>query len=189
MIGTLKQLKDWLGEEGDKADDRLTAFLTRGSAFVNTYCRRTFESTTYTDELYDGSGTDVLLLNAWPATAVASLAEYGSALTVGSDPSANPDVLLYGDEGMLVRPGGIFIRGRRWYKVTYTAGYASDNMPAVVLEAALNYAALLNKEKDRVGMNSKTMGQQITSYTRELPELVRQGLDHYRDLSFSRRVA
>lgn len=189
MIGTLQQLKDYLGETKDLSDARLSSALQRATGLVNQYCRRLFEEATYTDELYDGTGTPVLQLDKYPLSAVSSVKEDGAALTIGTNPAAGDySVLWYAAEGHLVRPSGIWIPLRRNYAVTYTAGYSASAMPPEVLQGALDYAALIVREKDRIGIESKTTGEQTTQYTRELPKFTRQGLDAYRDWSTARRV-
>jgi hypothetical protein len=192
VIGTLQQLKDYLGIEDDKGDVRLNAALTSATSMINAYCRRkSFESAVYTAELYDGTGTDTLQLDSIPITAVATVLEAGVALVVGLDPNANPkpEVIWYAEEGHLVRPFSRWWAYRRYYSVTYTAGYTTATMPPLIVQAALDQAALINKEKDRIGMNNKTLGQQTTSFARELPKGVKDALDYYRDLSICRRVA
>lgn len=190
MIGTLQGLKDYLAIADDKGDGRLTTALGRGSDLVKAYCRRPLESATYTGELYDGSGTDTLQLRNFPIISLASLKEGGVALTFGTDPSAGDyDALWYAEEGHLVRPFGCWMPLRRFYFVTYDAGYTAGTMPPIVEQAAYEYAALVNIEKDRIGMNSKTLGQQQTQYTKELPKHIREGLDYYRDVAMIRGAA
>ena len=191
MLATLKELRDYLGEKGSGEDPRLTAALARATSIVNAYCRRrSLESATYNDELVDGSGTDTLQLD-YPITAVASLYEAGVALTVGLDPNANPkpDVIWYGDRGHLVRPFGLFLPYPRYYKVSYTAGYVAGSIPPAIVQATLDQAALIIKEKDRIGIQSKTTGNQVTNYVREIPKDIKAALDPYCDLSGARSVA
>lgn len=192
MLATLKELRDYLGETGSGQDPRLTAALVRATDIINAYCnRRSLESAVYTDELVDGSGTDTLQLDNYPITAVASLYEAGAALTVGLDPNANPapEVIWYGTQGHLVRPFGMFLPWPRYYKVTYTAGYAAGSIPPAIVQAVLDRAALIAKEKDRIGLQSKTTGNQVVNYTRDIPKEIKAGLDYYRDLSVARSVA
>lgn len=192
MLATLQELRSYLGEKGTSQDTRLTAALQRATSILNAYCRRnSLESDTYTDALVDGTGTNTLQLDNYPVTAVASLAEGGSALTVGLDPNANPapDVIWYGERGHLVRPFAIFLPYPRHYKVTYTAGYVAGSIPPVLVQACVDLAALLAIEKNRIGLQSKTTGNQVVNYVRKLPDEVRAGLDYYRDLSTARSVA
>jgi hypothetical protein len=191
VIGTLQQLKDYIGEVEDKSDERLTAALQAATSWVNAYCRRrSFELATYTAELCDGTGTDTLQLDV-PIVSVSAVLEGGSALVVGVDPNANPtpDVIWYGNEGHLVRPFGCFFAYRRFYSVTYSAGYAPDDIPPIVLQACLDQAALIVREKSIIGIDQKNIGQQSTTYRREIPKAIKDGLDFYRDLAINRRIA
>ncbi len=188
MIGTLQEFKDYVGEASDKADPRMLSALTRSASLLaSSYNRRAFESAPY-DLLLDGSCSPRLQLPDIPVTAVSAVYEAGTALVVGLDPNADPtpDVIWYGERGSLVRIGAIFSGYPKHYRVVYTAGYSAELMPEVVKQAAFDIAALIVKEKDRIGTQSKTAGQQTTQYLRELPEHVRLAMEQYR---MKRRVA
>lgn len=190
MLATLKEFRDYLGEKGSGQDPRLTNALKRATAFVNAYCnRKSLESAIYTNEMYDGSGTDSLQVDNYPISAVASLSEFGTALTVDADPTNSPDVIWKSERGVLVRPFGIFLPYDHYYKVTYTAGYVAGSIPSGIVQATLEWAGLLVKEKDRIGIQSKTTGNQVVNYMRELSKDSRMALDYYRDLSVARSVA
>lgn len=191
MIGTLQEFKDYLGERSDASDARLTVALVTATELVNAYCRRkSFESVVYTAELQDGTGTDTLQLDNYPLTDVATVLEDGTALVIGLDPSANPspDVLWYAEEGHLVRPSAVWWAYPRFYSATYTAGYSVATMPPIVKQAAYDYAALLVMEPKRIGLQTKTAGQQTASFVRDLPTFVKAGLDYYRDIATARSV-
>lgn len=181
-LATKDELKQYLGITSSAEDERLDALLARASRIVTHYCNQeSFEAATFTDEFYDGSGTDLLQLKRSPVTAVTAVKELGVALTVGNDPSVEPapQVLWY-EDGRLLRPDGLlFVCKPRHYKVTYTAGYAAGQVPPPIVQAVLDLCALFLREPDRIGIQNKTVGQQTTSFVRTLPEGVREGLDHY----------
>lgn len=187
---TLDDFKVQIGAEDDLDDIRLTDILTRASAYIEKYCRRTFASATYTTELYDGSGTDTLILKHFPIVSgtTPTVLENGSAMSVGTNmATADYDVLVYYDEGELIRPYGVpFYAFRRYYSVTYQAGYAT--IPEEIQQACIDLGMIMAKEKDRAGMASKTAGQQSSSYIRTLPEISRQALELHRDLILGRAV-
>jgi len=183
-LATLAQLKEALGETADTDDTRLTRILNAASGYCERYCRRTFASATYTNELYDGSGRDVLLLNHFPIITLTSVSEYGTALTVGVNPTDGADVFPDKPRGAIIRPDARFIACRMYYDVTYDAGYAS--VPDEVVQSCIDVASIMVREKDRIGLGSKSAGQQTTSYIREIPEMSRQTLDLYRNFSLMR---
>lgn len=180
---TLDEFKQALGETSDTDDARLQDVLDRGTAYIERYCRRTFASATYTTELYDGTGTDTLILRHFPIVSgtTPTVLENGSALTVGTNPVNGVDVLVYHEEGELIRPYGVpFYNFRRWYSVTYQAGYAT--IPLEIQQACIDLGMIIAQEKDRKGMQSKTVGQQSVSYIRALPKHSQEALEMARDL-------
>jgi len=182
LLTNLANLKDYLGGEASGGNDTLlTRLIGVASDAIERYCNRTFSLTTYTAELYDGTGTDTLRLRQSPIVGTPTVLEDGVALTVGENPTGDYDVLVYKKGGTLVRQFSSWFQFRRYYSVTYDAGYST--IPAAVEQAALDLAALMYKERDRIGLNTKNLGQQGTSYLRKLPEHVLMGLKPYRRLS------
>jgi hypothetical protein len=196
MLATIKDLRDYLGEKGSGEDPRLTKALSRASAMIVGYLNRgSIELATYTAELYDGNGTDTLQVRypiKFPADDALAVTmqvfEGTSALTVSALATDDPDVLVDKELGHLMRPFSRWIPQRRWYSVTYSAGYSVGAIPEPIVQAALDLAALITVEKNRIGIQSKTTGNQVTNYVREIPKEVKASLDPYRDLSLSRRA-
>lgn len=186
MLTTIDKLKEAIGEKSDLDDVRLTRLLTASSDLIERYCSRVFASATYTAEMHDGSGTDVLTLLNWPIVSVSSLLEYGTSLVVGTDPSASPtpDALIYAAQGQLIRVAGIWHRARNYYSVTYIAGYAT--IPSEIVQATIDLASLMVREKDRIGEAAHTVGQNTVQLIRSLPEASQRALDLHRDLALGR---
>ena len=185
-LATIDQLKEYLGDASDKDDALLTRIVSAATDAIENYCGRTFAATVYTSELYDGTGTQSLQLRHFPIISVTTLLEAGNPLTTGLDPNASPspDALIYAEEGQLVRPWFYWLPYRRWYSVTYQAGYAT--VPAGIVQACLDLSALILREKEHIGMASKTAGQQIVTYRGELPKTIKAILDGYADLTLGR---
>jgi hypothetical protein len=186
-LTTIDALKQWLGEASDKSDAQLAHVVSAASAFVESYCQRSFNSATYT-EYHDGTDAETLNLDQFPIISVTGIFEGGSAVSLvsGVDPYANPqpEIVIYQEEGKLVRPFSRFFSFRRFYKVVYVAGYAE--IPADLVDATLNVAALMLREKDRIGIASKQSSQQATQFIRSLPETAQRTLDRYRDMTLRR---
>lgn len=192
VLINISLLKEYLKEEGSKNDTLLTAVVTRASAIIEAYCCRTFGQATYT-EFYDGSGTETLVLRNFPITlppdigaVTPTVLEAGTGLVVGEDPNASPapDILIYKETGRLVGNNRVWQPLRRWYKVTYSAGFVS--MPQGIVQACIDLCELILRERERSGIQSKTTGQQTVQYIRRLPDYSQQVLDQFRDPVFSR---
>lgn len=181
MLTTIDKVKEILIETTDKDDARLTSCLTRASKFIEQYTGRTFASTVYTNEMYDGTGSDTLQLRNYPLIAVSSVLEYGNALTIGTDPSTGVNIIWKADTGKLVRPYFRFLPYRAWYSVTYTAGYAA--IPDDIVEVAIQMTLLMLKERERAGLAAHGTGATQSTYTRKLPEWANTTLEMYRDLA------
>lgn len=186
LLTTIDKVKEFLTETSDKDDLRLTACLTRASAIIEKYCRRTFLQTTYTGEMYDGTGTDVLTLRHFPIVGTPTVLESGSAMVVGTDPAASPtpEVLVYATEGQLIRNFYTWLLYRNYYKVTYNAGFAA--IPQEIVEAAIEMTLIMLKEKERAGLAQHTTGAVTSTYIRTLPQASQWALDLHRDLTLGR---
>lgn len=187
-LATLDQLKEYLSIVDNVRDVFLQNCLNRADDYIRTYCGADFTQQIYT-ELYDGTGSDTLLLDHLPiaTSPLPVVLEFGKSLVVGTDPSATPqpDVLVYPKTG-LVRPYNLFMPYRGWYKVTYTAGYAA--IPSIVQQASLDGASLIMREPERLGLASKSTERHVVTFLRELPGMVRDGLDQYRDYGLGQRA-
>lgn len=185
-LATIDQLKEYLGEASDKDDTLLTRIVAAATDAIENYCNRTFASTLHTNEMYDGTGTKVLTLRHSPIISVTTLKEAGAIMTTGNDPNGSPapDALIYAEEGELIRPWFYWLPYRRWYSVTYTAGYAA--IPAAIIQACLDLSALMLREKEHIGLSQKTSGQQIATYRGDIPKQIQKILDGYADVTLGR---
>lgn len=141
---TLDATKRYLKlEESSRDDDRLIELINEVSTHAETFCRRSFLKATYTDEEYDGDGTDRLFLKNYPIVSIASITPYedATALTVkGTEFNYNAEsgeVRLLGGRG--------FVENFRETLFTYDAGYDGvTNIPqdlelAVKVAVAMRY--------------------------------------------------
>lgn len=182
-LATIDQLKEYLGTLGDEAsmkdDDLLTRLVGAASSVIEAYCQRTFTQTTYTTEMYDGNGTDVLTLRNYPILSVSAVLEGGSAMSTSTDPAGGADVIIYAETGQLVRPYATWFTYRRWYSVTYQAGYAT--VPPGIVQACVELAAIMLKQKEHVGLLTKTTGVQTSTYLSSLSEGSQRALMMFQD--------
>lgn len=168
-------LRAYLGADLPDEDDMLQRLLDAAWTAMETWCNRSFASGTYA-EMRDGANTDRIMLGQFPVTAVSSVTVDGAPLAAWS---ATQPVGYAFDEQSLLYIGGRFARGRRNVVVTYTAGYAS--MPADLVQANIEAAALKYRQKDNVGWSSKSLaGESISLVVTDFPSSVRSLLVNYR---------
>lgn len=143
----------------ESADDALIQILVDAVAdAIARFCYRNFLSHEYT-EVYDGSGSNVLVLPNYPISSVESLALV-NARTVAD--GLQPSVDLTERVDFAVTPYAIklysmiFPRGVANVAITYTAGYTTA--PKDLQHAAAKWSARRYREMERLGQKSKTIG-------------------------------
>lgn len=147
--------------------------------------RSTLVSTSLT-EYYDGDGTNLLHMRAWPITAVTSIHVDDSTPRDWSDTDDLVDsdyYLIYEKEGKIALDGYYFTTGTRNVKVIYTAGYAT--VPYRLQKAVKSLVIFWyqqSKEK-RVGVRSFSVGDKSTSFEVDVPKEVMATFKSYRDIS------
>ena len=136
--------------------------INRATDVIDKYCNRTFKSTTYTNEYYDGTGGKYLFLKNFPITVLTSVEYYDRiSAQVTSELTEDTDYIAYYDEGMLYSNG--WTSGRKNIRVTYTAGYSSADMPQAVVLACLKLCSTEISNRGREGLSSERIGNY--SYT------------------------
>lgn len=168
-LTTVANLKAWLSISADTADAQLQRLVTAVSVGILNWLGRDLKAVERI-EAYDGSGSDLLLLRQVPVVSVARVIVDGQEI---------PASTYRATTTALVRVSGWWPTGWGNVVVTYTAGY--DPIPYDVEQACLELAALRWKERDRIGLASKGMGQETTAFiTKDMPDSVRTALLDYR---------
>lgn len=117
---TLQEVKDYLGLRSPDKDEKLKMLIGVVSSDVeNRKCRRRFLKQTYTEEKYDGGGTNELVLRNCPVVSIAELIpwKYASALT------EDTDFVVEADRGIVRLLYMVFPVSILGISVTYDAGY------------------------------------------------------------------
>lgn len=159
MITTVDKVKTYLTIAGTSSDAMLAELVAAADAFVLSYTGRKTVLEADFVERYNGTGSDRLMLDNYPIASVASLVV--NDRTIG--PSAG-----YGQQGYffdnraLVLYNERFTKGFRNVQVSYRAGFAE--IPADMEQAATYIVSQMYKRKDRIGVSSKTIGQESISY-------------------------
>lgn len=182
QLCALQDVKTYMGKTDTNSDTALNALIANVSAAIETYCNRTFASTSYTETRNGGCGQKMYLANG-PVTAVSSLSVNGQSV-----PPA-PDAVSYGfvfDSMMVyIRPGGggggpqEFYKGIQNVTVQYTAGYAS--IPGDVNLACVLWVVYLFGKRERLDKRNETLGsQQTQGYDlSDMPKPVKTALAAY----------
>lgn len=153
---TEQQVKGYMAVRNASDDELIRVLINEVSADCqNRVCERMFLTATYTDEKYDGTGTDNLLLRQWPVTSVTSLVivEGGSAIV------EDTDFFVYNSEGRIRLKSGVIPLSVQQVVITYVAGYAN--------QAALPFE-LVSSIKDAVAIRYRKVtkkGQGVSSQT------------------------
>jgi hypothetical protein len=172
-LTSIANVEQWLNLQSGCTDEALLVrLITAASGFIRTWCDRDFVSQSYTDTL-DGKGAARMPLPNTPITAVASLAIDGNVIPPG-DPVSTPGYFF--TSTMLCLNGYRFSRGMANVVVSYTAGFAT--VPPELEQACIELVAFRYRELDRIGVASKGMAGETTSFTiKDVPPSVRTILE------------
>lgn len=128
----------FLNELTTTFDNELKFILEDVTDFVELYCGRILESTTYTDELYTGDDTDVLFLKAWPVTTLSTVKLWDGSSTYATETATyyaliNQRYIQYPALGQdsVATWSKWQSSYRNGIKVTYTAGYRTGTTYAI----------------------------------------------------------
>lgn len=135
-LTTVARLKTFMGITAATHDTLLERIVNGVSDFVEDYCNRVFRKTAYTNEVYDGTGRQRLQLKHYPISAV-TLERRDTPQNVSSWSSIDSEeYFVETATGMLIYYSGIFADLPQIYRISYTAGYAFDNVtPGATLES------------------------------------------------------
>lgn len=160
-------VKESLGiDSGDHSQDNLIIRkINLATEIIEGYTGRRFKLTTYTNEEYDATGTDQLVLNQRPVTALTSVGRRSTSLNQGDWDTVNDDYYFLDANAGVVE--GIYTYAGRYnrVRVTYTAGYST--IPSDVSEAAATLAAFMvdsNTAGSGTNVKRKTEGSRSIEY-------------------------
>ena len=167
-LTNLNDVKETLGiSSGDTSKDNLIKRkINQATEMIEKYCNgRRFKNTTYTNEEYDATNSNQLILRQYPITSTETLALQRRDSSQNEDSWDTVDTEHYFvDEGAGVVDGNFSLSGR-WnrYRVTYSAGFAT--IPSDISEAAVTLAAyLVDHAQSGSGVAMKKEGQREIRY-------------------------
>jgi hypothetical protein len=174
-LTTIANVKSWLGVSSAADDTLLTRLVSGVSAWIQEWLGRTIASSSYTEKL-NGNGKAVLAFLNYPVTAVASVTVDGVSIPARTSVAGSGYSF---DSEFLYLDGYAFNSGRQNVVIQYTAGYAST--PADLEQAAIELIALRYKDRDRIGVSSKSIGPEHTTFfLKDFPDDVESVLWSYR---------
>lgn len=166
-LTTVSDVKESLGiSSGDHTKDNLIIRkINQATRAIESYCGRRFASTVYTNEEYNASQTNQLILRQRPVTALTSLGIRDSGLNYPGFETIDTALYFYdANSGVLDL---MFMARGSWnrYNVSYTAGYTT--IPEDLAEACATLAAyyVTNAAGTQVGATSKREGPRELKYS------------------------
>lgn len=155
MLVTLSDMKAYLGISGSTYDDFLTGQIGLMSDTIETYCRRIFSQTTYTETIYssDYPLSNTLETFMFPLISVTSVTE--DSILLASD-----QYRVHKPTGRIIRPDGYFNGGTSTVLV-YSAGYAT--IPTPIQDAVYSLvAARYNKKVSGIALDFGSDVQRVS---------------------------
>lgn len=164
-LTTVADVKETLGiDSGDSSKNNLIIRkINQATEIIERYTGRRFKATTYTDEEYDASGTDQLVLRQRPINSITSVSARDSATNDNDWEAIDTEFYFTDSKAGIVE--GVFNYSGGWnrYKVTYNAGYTT--IPSDLAEAAVALAAyLVENNVSGTAVKRKTEGQRSIEY-------------------------
>jgi len=164
---TLADYKTALGVSGTTEDTKLTQYSLEIDARIKAYLGYDIEQANYTNELYDGDGTQIICPRAIPVTTFTKLEVYEG---LNTDDTEDWEEWTQGDEYSRVvlknsgyeiyLDGNCFPEGTQNVRLAYTAGYTSATLPQDIQGVCIELMILKYKgiDKGNLGQPSLSLG-------------------------------
>lgn len=177
-LTTLDKVREWLALKNLNAPppEDLQRVLNAASTFVENYLGFKVLRHTVTEQR-DGNGKTEMMLKEHYVLSFTSVTISGQAFP--ESPDYQQRGWRHADWWIMLQGGDVFPRGRRNITLVYEAGF--DVVPADIEQAVIDLCALRYKEKDRIGIQSKSLAAETISFIiTELSPSQRAVLDKYR---------
>lgn len=165
-LTTVADVKESLGiaSSDHSKDNLIIRKINQATIAIENYTGRRFALTTYTDEEYNGSGIDQIVLQQRPIVGTVTLKNRDTSLNEADFDTVDSNLLFINAEAGVLDLNFNAIGHWGRYAVTYQAGYAT--IPADIAEAAASLAAYYVNEADatNVGIAEKQEGQRRIKY-------------------------
>lgn len=145
-------------------DNLIIRKINQATKAIENYCGRRFKSTDYTNEEYNATNIDQLILRQRPVISFTSLDIRDAGLNVDNWETIDTQLYFVDEEAGLLDL--MFNARGRWmrYRATYTAGYTT--IPEDLAEACATLACFYynNANASDIGVSKKKEGQREVSY-------------------------
>ncbi len=202
---TLNDFKTFLGITDNTKDELLKMLINFSSDYIETETGRTFKSTSYTNEEYDGTGTEELRLKNFPILSFTKLEvnnnyDNSDSWDSWSEINAN-NYWVDKENGIITRTNDFldfeegmnneealseirFYKGKFKYRATYVAGF--DTIPYDIQFACMILAEEMYKNRGNTnGIRSESLGDHSITY-KTIAEMQNPMIDRvlskYRDI-------
>lgn len=173
-LTSLANVKAWIGVTTTTDDALLTRLVSAVSTAVQNRLNRTIASTGYT-ETRNGNGRVALQLTNYPVTAVASVTVDTTVIAARTAPTAAGFTF---DERLVYLQGYCFTKGQQNVAISYTAGYAAT--PLDLEQATIEICALKYQSRTRIGLGSKGLAGETTTFLKDVPPDLLVMIDQYK---------
>jgi len=193
-LTTLARFKVFAAITISSDDDLITDLINQATEYIERYCGRRFKKTIYTNEEIDSDGSGTLFIKNYPIDSASSftLKERNSESNEDDwDTVDSEDYFVNYDAGLIYKVAdGLWVKGRKMYRVSYTAGYDFNNSTTYLSDTGagdLEYAiwklvkSVYDKKTIISGIRSESIGDYSVSYGRELyaSSEIKEILDRY----------
>lgn len=168
-LTTVADVKESLGiASSDTSQDNLIKRkINQATLFIEGYCglsyNHHFKETTYTDEEFDGTGNNTIVLRARPVSSITSFQRRNSTLSDGGFDNVESELYFSDLTAGVIETVNRNNWGWNRYRVTYTAGYAT--IPADLAEAAVILASYyVENSASGTAVKKKQEGQRSIEY-------------------------
>lgn len=187
-LTTLARAKSFMGVSGDSEDTVITILINQATGFIESFLNRNLLSQTYTEQEYDGTGTDTLVLKHQPVTAFSKLEVNTSGDSTASWQEIQSKNYFWYENGIvelnnptagfLDQDAGKFLPHPKKYRATYTAGYlidfanendpSSHTLPLDIEYACMKLVSAMRNARKGEGLQSAQVGDIRMSFRSEV---------------------
>lgn len=166
-LTSVADVKESLGITGTSQDNLITRKINQATDMIEAYCGKNnsqhFISTTYTNEEYDGTGTNQLILKNRPVISVSSFEQRSTTENINNwDSIDSQDYFVDTTAGVVDCNFGV-LANWNLYRLTYVAGFAT--IPSDLAEACVMLScALVESASTGASVKRKTQGPKSIEY-------------------------
>lgn len=189
---TLADYKTALGISGVTEDAKLTQYSLEIDDRVKSFLGYDIEQATYTNEIYDGDGTQYLFPKNIPVTTLTKLEVYEGLDSLLAEDWEEWTVagkeytrIVLQDGGLIIFiDGNCFPDGEQNVRITYVAGYTSVTLPQDIQGVCKELMRIKYDkiDKGKLGVSSMSLGSGSSasqSYEADEDKILKK-IEHYR---------